>query len=230
MHDLIGGRLRLVDSYGVAPDTPIVVSKRLVGTRFFDELRRLPTLQERRWIVQQPDELVRSECIYFAQTNASAANWDHVRNVLQVPDSDATQRDKLFLTRRSAATRTLANGEEIEDLVRRYGFSVVDTSELGLREQVELFSNAGFVVGIHGAGLTNLVFRKNAPLTLLELFPAQASPNWYYFFLCRTYGFGYGAMIGTNTTTDSGIPRANHAFRVDPMRLERQIVRMLDPR
>lgn len=58
------------------------------------------------------------------------------------------------------------------------------SSETGLEKQVHLFSNAGFVVGIHGANLMNTIFMK--PFGgMLEIFPS-------YRILCYTAGANSG--------------------------------------
>jgi len=66
---------------------------------------------------------------------------------------------------------------------------------------MEMFSNAGYVVAVHGAGLTNIVFRREAPLRVMEIIdPAYIRrfgyPNPRYFLISHFCGFGYTAMMG----------------------------------
>jgi hypothetical protein len=58
-------------------------------------------------------------------------------------------------------------------------------------------------VGIHGAGLANIVFRANAPMSLLEMFPPISVPSFeapppHYFWLATQLGFEYDLLFGEN--------------------------------
>jgi len=222
LNDLIGGRLRLAEEGGVAVQVPLVVSEGLASTRFFRDIRRLPGLQDRTWIIQGRD-FIESPTLYFCQTSPLCKeSLDYARRLLCVPDSDASATDRLFLTRSAAVGRTPVNLADVQALCERFGFQTVDTAGMGLSEQMELFSNAGYVVGIHGAGLVNIIFRKNAPLRLLEIFnPEQArtsgTPQPHYFFISRAYGFDYRAMVGTSITGTAMTSKSSFAVDTDEL-------------
>ena len=52
----------------------------------------------------------------------------------------------------------LVNNQEIIELLKKRGFSIIKLSNLSFNEQVKTFSNAKIIIGSHGAGLTNLIF------------------------------------------------------------------------
>jgi capsular polysaccharide biosynthesis protein len=95
----------------------------------------------------------------------------------------------------------------------------VDTDGLSLHDQVELFSKTRYLAGIHGAGLTNLFFRKNAPLTLLELLPGDYIQP-HYFWLCKGMGHDYDCIAGTASAFDT-------SFEIDPLLFENKLSAML---
>ncbi len=71
----------------------------------------------------------------------------------------------------------LTNNEEIKKVLSKKGFRIVRTGALDFLKQVELFNNAKFVIGPHGAAFSNLVFCK--PKTnVIEIKP-QKQPNNY---------------------------------------------------
>lgn len=71
----------------------------------------------------------------------------------------------------------LVNNEEIKDFLSKRGFKILRTGSLDFLKQVELFNNAKFVIGPHGAAFTNLVFCK--PKTnVIEIKPKK-QPNNY---------------------------------------------------
>jgi hypothetical protein len=65
---------------------------------------------------------------------------------------------RIFLTRSDADTRRAVNEADLWKLLELYGFERVIASELKFEDQVALFSQASVVVGLHGAGLANILF------------------------------------------------------------------------
>ena len=55
-------------------------------------------------------------------------------------------------------TRKIINEDEVLNFLTNKGFQKVKLEKLSFLEQVKLFCNAKIVVGLHGAGLANLVF------------------------------------------------------------------------
>lgn len=76
----------------------------------------------------------------------------------------------LYITRKDALTRRVANEAEIIDCLRHFDFEVIELENRSVSEQVELFADARMIVGPHGAGLTNLVFAQ-AGAAIIEFMP-----------------------------------------------------------
>lgn len=71
----------------------------------------------------------------------------------------------------------LINNDEIKKFLSKKGFKILQTGSLDFLKQVELFNNAKFVIGPHGAAFSNLVFCK--PKTnVIEIKPKK-QPNNY---------------------------------------------------
>jgi len=225
LNDLIGGRLRMFDEAGAPADTPIVVARRLAEFPPFRDLQSRPGLQDRRWIVQEPGTMLRCRRLFVARTGPfSRAGIEYTQRALGVPASDAHDAERIFVDRGSRGTRDIVNRSDVESVCRRFGFSIVDPGGMTLTEQMERFSRAEFVIGVHGAGLTNIIFRRDAPLHLLEIFPGPPARNAaHYFFICRTHGHGYTALLGESTEAYPWPGR----FTLDPHKLETAIDAML---
>jgi capsular polysaccharide biosynthesis protein len=67
---------------------------------------------------------------------------------------------KIFITRNYSTGRTISNMEELIPILEKNGFETIESTELSLLEQVKLFSTASHIIGIHGAGLVNSIFKK----------------------------------------------------------------------
>ncbi|MCZ8215799.1 MAG: glycosyltransferase family 61 protein, partial [Cyclobacteriaceae bacterium] len=115
--------------------------------------------------------------------------------------------------------RFVENDEAVELLVKKYDFEIVDTDELSAVEQVKLFSRASFVIGIHGAGLTNLMFAQQ-PEKLIELFPSPDTGYlpFHYIMIASLKGMVYDALIGLPSEN-----KFSGGFLVDVIELEKLI-------
>ncbi len=80
-----------------------------------------------------------------------------VRNELGI---DAVPKRRIYISRKSEKTRHIFNEDELLPLLKRYGFECVEAQKLTLVEQIKLFSEAEWILGPHGAGLSNLMWMK----------------------------------------------------------------------
>lgn len=218
--DDVLGRLELCDRIGVPDDLPLLVSAALVERPYFGQaLARSPRLRARHWVVQPPDRAVEADEVWFVKAMPhSRRTLCAAADLLQVPAADAAADRRVLLVRASVRGRHVRNATQVEQVCRERGFEVVDADTLDLDDQVALFGRARYVVGAHGAGLVNLLWRRGAPCSLLELFPPDASPAHYHW-LCASFGYSYDALRGTAGSTTEG-------FDVHPGALARAVDRM----
>ena len=66
--------------------------------------------------------------------------------------------EKVFISRKKAERRRIVNESEVERLLKTFGFSTVYFENYSFYEQVAIMKNVKFLVGTHGAGLTNMMF------------------------------------------------------------------------
>jgi capsular polysaccharide biosynthesis protein len=104
----------------------------------------------------------------------------------QVTESKETHR-RVFIARTDATRRRVGNMDELQRVFDRWDIEVVVLSELSVREQIELFSEAELVIGVHGAGLANLVYTYDAHV--IELFGTRRLNT--YARLCEIVGVAY---------------------------------------
>ncbi len=232
LNDMLGGRLRMLKECGVDENIPIVMSETLFSRPFFQEVLTRTTLGRRTFVLQR-NELLRSEGIYYFETSRhSRKAIEYVWNFLDVPVSNSKSNRRIFLARDSRVGRGITNMGEIEAVLERFDFEMVDTGQMSLDEQIEMFGGTRYVIGVHGAGLTNIMFRRKADLNLLEIFPPMSSyslpklapPPLHYFWLARALDFGYGVMFGeADVLGDYRSP-----FRVNAVELSKKIAEMLE--
>jgi hypothetical protein len=106
----------------------------------------------------------------------------HVRRGLRVrPDLPR----RLLLSRARAGDTRIdaAEARLVEELASRYGFTALHPHELDFHAQAEALFNAECVIGVHGSGLTNILFGPST-LRVLELnlrLDGETLPRpWFY--------------------------------------------------
>ncbi len=127
-----------------------------------------------------------------------------------LPQGMAEPNRLIYISRKDALYRKIINEKEIEDYLQEKGFEIFQMSGLSFSEQVRIFAEARIVVAPHGAGLSNIVFCKNAKI--LEIF----SPFYVavcYWVLANQVGNEYYYLLGIDAPGNSPPPMKD--FRVD---------------
>jgi hypothetical protein len=90
----------------------------------------------------------------FTLSSAVAQTYQRLREAAPRPQGSR----KIYVSRTDSTHRIMRNEQSlIAGLVDR-GFEILEAGSLDFAEQVARFQDAGFVVGPHGAGLTNIAF------------------------------------------------------------------------
>lgn len=214
------GIIVLIDKNNFHRDIPLVIPKTLAEKSFFKQvIEYSPDLQKRNWVIQDK-EYILADNVFFCQKMPNQKDqFEGILRYLDLPDADKSKNRKIYVCRSPARIRYIKNDMQIQEVARRNGFETIDCDGLTFSQQVSLFSECSHVIGIHGAGLTNIVWRKNAPLTLLELFPENyVHPG--YFWLAKSFDKKYMALTGGNVLPDT-------SFYLNPDNLQAKISEML---
>jgi Glycosyltransferase 61 len=87
----------------------------------------------------------------------------------------------IYIQRPRRMWRTIENENAVRRCLEERGFQTVRPGEHSLSDQISLFSRASIIVGMHGAGLTNILFAPDAEL--VELVGSYGGSE--YFSMCR---------------------------------------------
>jgi len=91
----------------------------------------------------------------------------------------AKGQQRLYIARGNVPRRRIVNEADVVKLLDAHGFRAVDPGALSVAEQAALFSDAGIVVGAHGAALTNAIFMGEGA-SLIELTHTDRVVNTYH--------------------------------------------------
>lgn len=102
---------------------------------------------------------------FFQNPMQSPTGISYIREKLGCPSFGKDEKRRLskriYVSRNDGGNRRqVVNEEEVIDLLRKYDFDVIVPSYISLREQIQIFNDASFVVSPHGAALTNLIFSR----------------------------------------------------------------------
>jgi hypothetical protein len=217
------GKLSLFDGVGLDPQTPLVLGRYADQVPFVRQVLARGELARRNWIIQDNVHVRSSEIYYCRSFEGYRTKMDHLLDQMDVPvgrHDDST--DRVFLTRPLGA-RTVLNMDEIEPLLKEYDFEIVDTSKMTVDDQIATFMRTRHLLAVHGAGMTNIIFRRGAPMSVLEIHPeVHCSPDFMN--ICHEYGYEHARLA----CRPGGSPDWRHAsLCIDPVELRTHIEGML---
>lgn len=72
---------------------------------------------------------------------------------------------RLYISRKNAYLTRVVNGQQLENVFKEFGYEIICPETMSFKEQLKIFSEAEFIAGPSGAGLTNLLFaNKNSAM------------------------------------------------------------------
>ena len=216
------GKLGVFDEAGLDPSIPVVIGRYALDLPFVREALTYGKLKNRTWIIQDNSYVFADE-IYYCQTWQSfSERFDYLLDEmeLQHPSPDG---GRTYLTRGKQFARRVENEDEVIKLLREYDFEIVDTAGMSLEAQIRLFARTRYLVAIHGAGLINIIFRRHAPLHVLELHAANYRTEDFRD-ICLESNYRHDTLGGA--PTDPGDPQGTN-FTVDLQRLREKLELMV---
>lgn len=139
-----------------------------------------------------------------------------LRNRFCLPKKDVTKR-KIFLARRK--TRLITNEAEVRDVLKSFGFEIVEDVARSVDEQISLFQEASVIVAPHGAGLTNLLWCEPGT-KVLELFYGGYKKAGYYY-ICKILGLEYSCIVDDTTLVDHFVNQYHDmTINIDTLKME----------
>lgn len=212
-------KIWLLDRFNFPKDIPLIIPKSTYDKTYFQFFINNSELKERKWIVQDNDTWLSVDTLMLLK--AMPYHREYWQNTVElVTPVNKTDKKRIFLTRSQKAGRYISNMKDIEPVLKKYGFEIADTGEMSFQEQVDTFAGAEFIIGIHGAGNTNIIFADWSRLKFMEVMPADRIACHYYW-LANTLCVNYNVIKG-------GVLDKQKSFSLCPKLLEKQIVKTLN--
>lgn len=195
-------KLKLIEEAKIDRSIPLIVSSKLASKKFFQDAVDLGLLDGRDFIIQDTDETIKINQLYTVKAfeyEIDDMNW--LCNKL-APEIDKGTEKAIYIHRGSSSSngRQIRNQEAINKIIESYKIDFYDPAEHSLQHQIKTFSNSHTIIGAHGAGLTNIIFRQSNPTNIIEML----NPSWcapHYFLLSAQRNFNYTWLMNRNESS-----------------------------
>jgi len=109
----------------------------------------------------------------------------------------------VYVSRQNSQSRNLINEEDIIDEMKSKNFMIIDTKNMSVFEQIDIFSSAKIIIGPTGSALTNIIFCLEGT-KIIEIVPK--------------YNFGYEQSFKNRYSRICNILNLNYKFiEADPV-------------
>jgi capsular polysaccharide biosynthesis protein len=181
--------------------------------------------------------LVKRLCLPAIKPHCDSYDYEKLRGIRnlyldffqsgKIRDIDLGER--IYLSRRKASRKKVLNEVEVEDIMRKHGFSIVYNEDFTFLEQIGIYSHASYLVSIHGSGLTNMLFMREGA-GILEILKHKTNtldrPSFVFWYQAAALGFSYYQQLNPPVNPD-GDDYFFGDFDIDLQLLERNVIQML---
>lgn len=169
------------------------------------------------------NQLVKVDFLYRLHYNYDAGNYDYrilniLKEYLAQKGLQAREESRIWVSRSFARKRKLLNESNIAPVLSKYKFRIVHLETLTFAEQVKLFESSKFVAGMHGGGLTNILFMPKDG-KILEIRHKSDSHSNCYFSLASNLNHKYYYLLADSQGKDPH----NDDCSLDPASLDLQL-------
>ena len=202
-------------------NVPIVVGKYVNELSFASQTLSETQFNKYDWLVQNSN-YIRCRSVKFCRLNSSyRSRTEQVTKKFDFSLDDVCN-ERIYLTRGRCSGRRVKNEQEVLDVMRSLDFKIYDTNGMHILDQTRLFRNARYVVAPHGAGLTNIQFRQDEPLSVLELHPYTPTTDFQK--MCNEFGHYWSSLKGN---ADQRVHPQKADFSIDPGLLRQKVTELL---
>lgn len=129
---------------------------------------------------------------YYSLTQIDSVKsfFKHFNNL----QSNVNSVQRIYISRKNASRRRVVNEDQILEFLKEKSFTVIDLENFSVTETYNILANAKFIVGIHGAGLTNIIFAPKECI-VCEFLLENTIIDKCYFNLANSIGLEYNYIM-----------------------------------
>lgn len=154
-------------------------------------------------------EIAADEAVFFKELVIVSGATQHgsymsplmIAEINRISKNIAGRKTKRIFVSRRGAPRNLANQDAVERALRGIRFDIVHPGGLSFFEQISTFKDASTVVGVMGAGMTNIAFAQTGA-RILNLSPATM-PDTFFYLISTHKKHDYREVRGRNVSSSN---------------------------
>jgi len=130
------------------------------------------------------EKLFKVKKLFLTTHTATAGNYNseiilEIQNKLN-NNTKSSKGKRFWLSRRFSDRRFLSNEEELISVLDKYNIEVIYPENISYLEQIEIYRNAEFIGGVHGAAMVNMLFMELGCKVLELRYKNDSHNNCYY--------------------------------------------------
>jgi len=148
----------------------------------------------------------------------------YLNYVLNEKNIHINKGERIYISRKKASRKKVANEDDIIPILLKYDFVILNNEDFNFFEQISIYSNAKYLVSIHGSGLTNMLFMQYDSVILEFHKRLTNSGDWHslaFWYLAEALNHKYYHQICEPTDVNDDYFNAN--FIVDTALLEKNL-------
>ena len=110
--------------------------------------------------INRINQLYKFENLFIPSRPSTNFAYDFYNNIFG-KYIDKRPLKNLYIRRGNVTNRKVINEKEVEKLLSKYNYEIIDCSDLSVDNQIDIFSKAKNVIIVHGASIANLLFVPN---------------------------------------------------------------------
>jgi capsular polysaccharide biosynthesis protein len=180
-------------------DVPIIIDSGLHPNII--ESLELIAGSDREVIYQEKSMVISVKTLYmtsvtgyvpFGKRDIELEDWNHgmfspqcfellKKKILPYADrvSFESEHKKIYLCRK-AQYRNIVNAKEVERLILKNGYFLMNPEELSFIQQVALINRSNAIVGVSGAAMANLIFAPSSTRCIILIGKVKGTSYWYW--------------------------------------------------
>ena len=202
-------------------DFTIVISKKLFNKEYFQFFLTNSWLKQLNFHAQDTEWISFEEVIFCKPYTHTKKYFETAVQLVRPITTPTRKSRRIFLTRTNNSLRFIENMKEIKHLLNLYKFEIVDSANMKVAHQIELFSDCEYLIAVHGAGIANIIFRQGKPLTMLEIIHPSEYIPFHYIMLAHIYDYHYNILLGKK-----GKLKNIGGFRIEPDQFHKELEAM----
>ena len=218
-NDVLSKIFFMIDEGFSLQNYTIVISEKLASKEYFKVFANCDRLRDLDWYVQR-DEWIEFEKAAFCKPLTHTKKYFQNARLLLPTFPGLHGKRRIFLNRSRRSLRYIENIAELKPTLKKYHFEFVEAETLPFLSQAKLFSECSYLIGVHGAGLSNMIFRDGSPLSIVEIMHPFEYIPFHYIMLARQFDFEYTALLGEKMSNQGG-------FFVDRFKFENTVRQLL---